>query len=265
VDWSRIKTIFILTFLVLDIYLLYEFLKIHDANKYEFITETSFEDKLTSREITYVDLPKNVLKDAYVSAKPKAFKEDEQIIRLKGQSYSIIGDTTLDSELSEPIRISGDMKVAELNAFVKSKVIFGEQYKFWEFNKEDQTITYYQQFQNKVFYKNKNGKLTLYINANNEIVSYKQTFLEEIEILSDNQEVLSPLKAIETLYDNGLLAPKSKITKVELGYFTLVQLTASQVLTPTWRFVVDDKENLFVNAFEGQIIQLTDEEKKIVE
>jgi regulatory protein YycI of two-component signal transduction system YycFG len=264
-DWSRIKTIFILTFLVLDIYLLYEFLKIHDANKYEFITETSFEDKLSSEEITFVDLPKNGLKDAYVSAKPKVFKKDELLNKLKGQSFTITNDNVLDSVLSQPIKVSGDMKLAELNAFVKSKVIFGEQYKFWDYNKEDRTITYYQQFKGKVFYKNKNGKLTLFINENNEISAYKQTFLEEVEILSDNQEVLPPLKAIETLYDNGLLAPKSKITKVDIGYFTLVQLTASQVLTPTWRFVVDDKENLFVNAFEGQIIQLTDEEKKVVE
>ena len=259
-DWSKIKTIFILTFLVLDIYLLYEFLKIHDANKYEFISGTSFEEKLSAEEITFVELPKINSKDAYVSAKPKEFNKDELAIKLKGQSVSITADTIVDSVLSEPVRINKNVKPAELNAFVKSKVAFGEHYKFWEYNKEDQTITYFQQFQNKVFYKNKNGKLTLYLNEDNEIIAYKQTFLVEIESLSDNQEILPPLKAIEALYDNGMLAPKSKITKVEIGYFTLVQLTASQVLTPTWRFVVDEKENLFVNAFEGQIIQLADEE-----
>ena len=264
-DWSKIKTIFILTFLVLDIYLLYEFLKIHDANKYEFITETTFEDKLTTEEISYVELPKSVLKDAYVSANPKIFKKDEVSLKLKGQMISITDDTILESILSEPVRINGEIKPAELNFFVKNRVTLGDHYKFWEYNKSEQTITFYQQFQNKVFYKNKNGNLTLFLNDHNEIVSYKQTFLEEIERLSEVQEVLPPLKAIETLYDNGLLAPKSEITKVELGYFTLVQLTASQVLTPTWRFVVDDQENLFVNTFEGQIIQLNDEEKKLVE
>lgn len=264
-DWSKIKTIFILTFLVLDIYLLYEFLKIRDANKYEFITETSFEDKLSADDITYVELPKNVVKDAYVSAKPKGFKKEEVMLKLKGQSISISAETTLDSVLSEPVGVSGDFKPAEINTFVKNKVLFGENYKYWDYNKEEKTITYYQQFQNKFFYSNKNGKLTLFLNDKNEIVSYKQTLLEEIEDLSNNQEVLAPLKAIETLYDNGLLKPKSKITKVEIGYFTLVQLTASQVLTPTWRFVVDNEENLFVNAFEGQIIQLTDEENMVVE
>lgn len=261
-DWSKIKTIFILTFLVLDIYLLYEFLKIRDANKYEFITETSFEEKLESNRITYIELPKSVIKDAFVSAKPKKFYKEEVLIKLKGQSISISDDTILDAVLSEPVRVSEEAKPSEINTFVKNKVLFGELYKYWDYNKEEKTITYYQQFHNKFFYRNKNGKLTLFLNNDNEIVSYKQTVLEEIEEISEHQEVLPPLKAIETLYDNGLLAPKSKITKVELGYFTLVQLTASQVLTPTWRFVVDDKENLFVNAFEGQIIQLTDEEKK---
>jgi regulatory protein YycI of two-component signal transduction system YycFG len=60
---------------------------------------------------------------------------------------------------------------------------------------------------------------------------------------------------LETLHQKGDLLPKSKITKVELGYSTLIQLAASQALAPTWRFVVDDKESLYVNALEGQIIE----------
>ena len=48
-DWSKIKTIFILTFLILDVYLLFQFMKIRDANKYEVITEASIEDKAEGR------------------------------------------------------------------------------------------------------------------------------------------------------------------------------------------------------------------------
>ena len=58
-DWSKIKTIFIITFLILDVYLLFQFMKIRDANKYEVITEASFEEKLKADEIKYVDLPKD--------------------------------------------------------------------------------------------------------------------------------------------------------------------------------------------------------------
>jgi len=45
-----------------------------------------------------------------------------------------------------------------------------------------------------------------------------------------------------------------------LGYYTLVHLTSSQVLTPAWRFVTAKEENLYVDAFEGQVINLTNEE-----
>lgn len=72
-DWSKIKTIFIITFLILDVYLLFQFMKMRDANKYEVITPTSIEDKLKADEITYVDLPKAPIKTQYLSAKPKTF------------------------------------------------------------------------------------------------------------------------------------------------------------------------------------------------
>ncbi len=260
-DWSKIKTIFILTFLALDIYLLYEFFKLRDANKYEFITETSFEDKLAGDKIKYVELPKNLAKETYVSAKPKIFKKDD-FGKMKGQSFTIIDGTSMQGILDEPFQLGKSFELSELNSFVRSKIPFGEQYVYFNKNEQDHTIVFYQQYLNKTFYKNINGMLTLHLNDDNEIISYKHTLLEGIESLSEKQEVLPPIKAIETLYDNGVLQPKSKITKVELGFYTLVQLTESQVLTPTWRFVVNDKENLFVNAFEGKIIQISDDTKK---
>lgn len=264
-DWSKIKTIFILTFLALDIYLLYEFFKLRDANKYEFITETSFEENLKADEISLVTLPKNVNKETYVSAKPKIFKKDE-FDKIKGVHFTIIDGTVLQGTLENPVKLGKDFQISELNAFVKNKVLYGEQYQYFSQDNQEIGVTFYQQFKNKTIYNNINGRLTLHINDENEIISFTQTLLEEVESLQEDQEVLPPLKAIETLYDNGLLQPKSKITKVELGLHTLVQLTASQLLTPTWRFVVDDKENLFVNAFEGQIIQMDEtKEKNVVE
>ena len=97
------------------------------------------------------------------------------------------------------------------------------------------------------------------------MTSYRQTYLEVIEELSDEEELLTPLRAMETLYKKGLLKPKSEITKIELGYSTLVSLTASHVVTPTWRLVVNGKENLFVHALEGRVIPLTDGENQTTE
>lgn len=260
-DWSKIKTIFIISFLILDIYLLYQFLLIRDANKYKFVSEVSLEEKLKTDEIEFVELPKAIVKDKYLSAKPKEFSEEEQKI-IKDQKVTVISGTLLQSVLATPVPLNKKFDPLEAQSFLQKYVLFGDQYGFWDLDEETKTITFYQKYDNKMFYENINGKVTLYLNDNFQVVSYDQTYLESIEDLSDKEDVLPSIKAIETLYQKGLLKPKSKIKRVELGYSTLVQLAASQVLTPTWRVVVEGQDHLYVNAFEGQIIQFSKDEIK---
>lgn len=268
-DWSRIKSIFIMTFLILNIYLLNEFYKIYVSSQYDYMYEASFENKLKTEEIEYVELPKNIKKDNYISATPKKFvkEELEKILdtTFKGQAVTIKNETILESVLEKPLKINENPSPEELAPFLKNNVFQGEQYRYWNINPTERTITFYQQLQGKVLYKNISGELTLYMNDKNEIVAYKQTLLEDFEVYSEDENILQPIKAIETLYENGELPFGSKITNVELGYYTLVHLTSSQLLTPVWRFIVNGEEDLFVNAVEGQIIQLDNEDKKIVE
>ncbi|MDP4084647.1 MAG: two-component system regulatory protein YycI [Bacillota bacterium] len=260
-DWSKIKTIFIVTFLTLDVYLLYQFMKIRDANKYEVITETSLEDKLKADDIKYVDLPKMPITDQYVSAKPKNFKKEE-LGKLKGQTVTINNGSTLDSIFIKPVQLPDKFDQGAMATFLKENILYGDHYQYWE--KSDKKITYYQQYEGKQFFKNIQGMLTFTLNENNQIVSYEQTYLEGLEKLNKKEEVLPPLNAIETLHQNGKLQQGDKITNIELGYSTFIPLSASQVLTPTWHIVVDNKESLFVNAFEGQIM-FDDNENKAVE
>lgn len=268
-DWSKIKTIFIVTFLILNIYLLSEFYKIYESSQIDYMSETSFENRLKTEEITYGELPKSIKKEKYISATPKKFTKEElekiADTTLKGQAITIKNETTLESVLDNPYPLKDDFSPDEMTTVLKNNIYQGEQYRYWEVSKSDNTITYYQQYKEKVLYKNINGELVFYLNEDNEIVGYKQTILENFEEFSEDENILQPLKGIETLYENGELAFGSKITEVELGYYTLVHLTSSQVLTPVWRFVVNGEENLFVNAIEGQIIQLNNEDKKIVE
>lgn len=263
-DWSKIKTIFILTFLILDVYLFYQFVQIRDANKYELITETSFQDKLKADEIQYVELPKAPNKDQYISAKPRAFSKEE-IAKLKGQTIFMKDSTTLESTLDKPFQLDSKLVETTMASFLKDNVLYSDHYKFWEKNDKKNTITYFEQYEGDTFYNNPSGMITFYLNKDNQVYSYEQTYLDGIDKLTAKQEILPPLKAIETLHQKGMLKPKSKITKVELGYSMILKLTASKVLVPTWRIVVNDKENLFVNAFEGQIIDFNSDENKVVE
>lgn len=269
-DWSKIKTIFIISFLLLDLYLLYEFLKLENASQYEIMTETSIDKQLKTDGIEYNELPQGEMKDNFLSAIPKSFSSDELKwygnSKLNNQSITISNKTfLLESVLKRPLKLGKNIEQADLNAFISKNVLYGDQYRFWEFNETQHTITYYQQYGEKSFFKNIYGELTFYLNDQNEVISYKQTLLKDVKELKKKEKILQPIEAIETLYEKGMIEPNSKITNVELGYYTLVHLTSSQVLTPAWRVVINNKTDLFVNAFEGQLIQLNNEDKKIVE
>jgi regulatory protein YycI of two-component signal transduction system YycFG len=230
-------------------------MKIRDANKYEYITPTSIEEVLKIDEISYKDLPKGPFKDQYLSAKPKLFTKDDST-KLKGQTTALKEPSkSLQVKLDKPIPLNAKFEAADLTPFIKDNVLYGDQYQFWKKDDKKNTITYFQHYGNMTLYENLSGMITFHLDDKNQIVSYEQTYLEDIVKMTEKEEILPPLKALETLHQKGDLLPKSKITKVELGYSTLIQLAASQALAPTWRFVVDDKESLYVNALEGQIIE----------
>lgn len=265
-DWSRIKTIFIITFLILDVYLLYQLMVKHNANQLEMMKETSVEDQLKAAEITYDAMPKAAIKDQYVRAKIKEFTKDDTE-KLKGQTIFIRDKSILVSKLSEPYQLDEKAEPVSLSGFINENILFGREYQYWERDEKKKTITYFQQYQNKFLYQNVNGngKIVFDFNDKNQIVSYEQTYFEDIKKLDVREEVIQPIKALGILLQKGLIEPKSKVTKAELGYSTIVPLASSQVFAPTWRFIIDNDKSLYVNAFEGQVIPFGSEENEVTE
>jgi len=127
-DWSKIKSIFIISFLILDIYLMYEFFKMQDVSEVErqTTTEASIEKRLMAAEIQYVTLPKGHVEDHYLKAKPKVFTdEDIENAILDNQSVKIMSSTSteLESILDEPLEITDEFGPAELNNYIKKSYL----------------------------------------------------------------------------------------------------------------------------------------------
>lgn len=248
---------------------------VHQLSKYDVKaeTESSIEMRLKADGIEYVSLPKNFTQDYYLKAKPKTFStEDTQEAILSNQHVTLQNNgTMLESMLKEPIKITEKFGVNELNQYIKENVLYGSQYQFWKRSSDGSVITYTQQYQTKKLFENDYSKLTFYVNGEDEIYSYTQTYLEEIKELSNAnaEKIIQPIKAIEILFLKGDLPPKSKITNVELGYYTLVPNLSDtrQVLNPAWSFEVEGKGRLYVNAFEGEIVKELDQniQKKAME
>jgi regulatory protein YycI of two-component signal transduction system YycFG len=225
------------------------------------VADISIEQRLMADEITYVTLPKGHIEDYYLKAEPKIFVEkDIQDSMLEDQEVKIIDDTRLESILNEPMEITDEFGPAELNSYIKGHVLYGDQYRFWERSVDGKKITYYQHFDGKTLFGNRDGELVFHINEDNEIYSYSQSYFEEVLELSKSMKIIQPINAIETLLTNEVLERKDEIIEVELGYYTFAPLSdKTQVLNPAWCFVIEGKENLFVDAFQGKYIDLNKE------
>lgn len=268
-DWSKTKTIFIIVFLILDIFLLTLFINKYNESQYDFLGETKFEDQLQVDGIEYEQpLSKEPEKQPYINAITKAFTA-EDIKDLKNQSVEIANSTTISSTFEDTEYVlSEKFKPEELTDFINKNVLKGDSYSFWGIDEEQQRILYYQNYKGKPIFKNINGELAIYFNEDRKIVSYTQTLMTDFEEFTEKKSVITPIQAVETLYDKDKLLPDSSIKTPEIGFYTLVPEAERQVLSPAWHFTVTregETEHHFVNAFEGNIIEFANTEKEILE
>lgn len=265
-DWSKTKTIFIITFLILDIFLAYQFMEKRKAISLDVISESTTEKKLSDAKITYVDLSNEPAKGSFIIGKSKEFnKEDLESPKLSGQTINPInGSNKLVASFKKPEPVPQVNKSTKLNDFVREHILFGDSYMYWGEDKDSKSLLFFQGYKGKTIYqltplgeKEEDiiGVLQIFLNDKKEMTGYEQTYLENIEEHKEKQDLILPIKAMEILYDSNDLKPESHVAKVELGYYTFVPSASSQVLAPTWHFVVNDKEHYFVNAIEGQIIR----------
>lgn len=260
-DWSKTKTIFIITFLILDIFLGYQFIQKKNSSQLDVILEATIEEQLEADGITYVDLPKEITKATYVSGKSKTFTEEE-VKNLPNQQVETANETVLQAHFIKPVPLQDPKDGYRLTEFLRQNIIAGDQYAFWKYDEDLRALIYFQQYEGKTIYKNISSMLLIYVNDQNEMVGYEQTLLIDLEKNEKKQEILPAIKALETLYKRNYLKPGDQVTKIDLGYYALVQFTTSQVLTPTWHVVVNGKTDYYVNAFEGQVIS---DENKVLE
>ncbi|MGD6816314.1 two-component system regulatory protein YycI [Metabacillus sp. 84] len=259
-DWSKTKTIFIFAFLVLDLFLAWQYSQKVVTSEYDSIQVESIQDQLSAEEITYPPLPADVSKVDLLSVKRHLFtpeeaaalKEQEPVFDLSEKKP----EPVLQMELKSPIPVKKE-DIQKADELVSAKLLFGDQYVYWSFDEEKGMITYLQQVDGKTLYqkltKQPIGVIKLHLNDQSEIINYEQTYVEATAE-EQQQDTLSATKAVSQLYSENDLKPKSSITKIDLGYYT-EQEFSEQSLQPYWYIEINDKEDYFVNAFDGQIVR----------
>ncbi|KUP09999.1 hypothetical protein Q73_00220 [Bacillus coahuilensis m2-6] len=261
-DWSKTKSIFIVVFFILNLFLLTLMINKLNANNLTNLPNDTVEDLLSAESITYTKQENEVIEAYLLSAQSKQFTQEE-VRLLKGQTVEIKNGSILTSELEEPIPLNEKIRSMTFLTYwsggsftMRSMTMPLITLKAWSpFIKRIKTCL---STGTKSIY----AQLLFYFNEDRELYAYEQTLLEDIEEFNDKKELLGYGQAVSTVVNQRLLQPNSDV-KIDLGYHTSVQLESNfHVLTPTYRLIVEhngqEKDMVYyVNAYEGKILDIS--------
>ncbi|MHA6488485.1 two-component system regulatory protein YycI [Bacillus cabrialesii] len=275
-EWNKTKSIFIVAFLILDIFLGYQFFQKWQSTSKDYeVIKNDVEHDMKADHITYEGLNKEATEGYRITANQKAFTKDE-IEALKDQKplMDMPSDdrkvTTLKMKFTNPIALSKKKIEDDAQALVSLKIQDGEKYELWKVDKSQKEIIFFQTYDGHYIYQqtdtssNMIGQVILRLNDKNEVVSYDQTTLETFKQIQ-KESLITEMDAVELLYYQNQLKENSTIKSVKFGYVAQYPLTSTQVLAPVWRITVEyDKkvngekktvqEYFTVNALESTIL-----------
>ncbi|MGE7676234.1 two-component system regulatory protein YycI [Lysinibacillus sp. NPDC094403] len=266
-DWNRTKSIFIFVFLILDIFLYSMYLnRYNEAQSVEILGEKTIEARLKDDNITYGALPNSNESATYITGKVHIFKnaddftDDNQRISFTDETHAHVRATFIN-----PVKLR-NIDDSSFTEFVHTNVKDGDSYALWKVDREERVAIFFQKKNNRMFYYNESALLKVRWNTDNEVVTYEQSMIDNIEEMEQQETVIPPLQIFQTLYNKGLLKSESRITQVKLGYSTFSNLTQTQVLIPTWEVQVKlsggEIEEYFVDAIDGKIVEIQGDKKK---
>lgn len=265
-DWSRTKSIFIIVFSILNIFLYTLYLESYtEAENFSVLTESAVDDRLAGDKITYPDdLETEPGEESYISGTRKVFTEDD--VPVEDTRVAVEDKYMLNVAFNEPIRIGDEKNKESLEAFLAANIYRGEDYVLWDVIEEENKAIFYQVINGKTLYHSDSGKVTLLWNDEGEAVRYEQTIFTDLVENAQSKELIPPKRAIETLYQKGILQQNSEITSVTLGYSVYVAVSDdTRMFLPTWRVTVELEDgstaDYFVNAIKDGVIEFNKPEE----
>jgi regulatory protein YycI of two-component signal transduction system YycFG len=266
VQWGQIKTLFILCFLLLDIYLLSLVLKQLEKEEFGYNTEQQEQvaQTLESENISVTkDLPDPLSDEELVIMQQKTFNEEElKLIQSReDQEIEVVNNNLILSLFKKAVSIPDNANDNAIEQLVASKVYLGNEYAYGYWDKGRNILIFFQTKDGRPIYYNQNGIVLVYLSEDNEMLGYTQSYLDSPETGSDKKSLIKPYDAIMKLFDSNLLYSNDEITDVEVGYYTTYPLdSGGQVLAPTWKITIEDKgervRERFVNAIEQYVVPL---------
>ena len=171
----------------------------------------------------------------------------------------------ISSQLLAPIQLTLDANTtatienfADLTTYVESgSIINGNQYRWFNYNPTTRKVIYAQRA-NQIPVMDGSSQIIFTLNANNQVISYEQTFAGNVSVLGTNRTLITSQKAMEVLYLAGRIPTRSTVSVVRLSYYKSLSLKDLSIYSPAWyvEFKQVDGQTLVrrVDAIRGTVL-----------
>lgn len=271
-NWSKTKTIFIICFLLLDVFLAFELYERHQQDQGI--------NGLADGSVA------NILDNDNVKLKTEIPETPHDMTFLKGKQFNFSNSDAAQNgikALEKPSNGMTGQKVTFQNGGLVVKSVFrrpltaplsdsnlinnllrfvykGNLYQYWKTDNKSKTINFVQTFGNKpVFISSRSDINWLQFSMkSNKLTSYRQSFFKFDK--TNVVDVISATTALNNLWekDDIPIALHPVIERVEMGYLNLVGDAESNqlIFVPCWHIKVKTDYGLseyFVNAVSGTV------------
>lgn len=256
-DWRKTQLIFIVTLLILNVFLAVIYFNKQLSDDPDTLGNETLEERLKADNITYPDLSNKPTSGAIFTTERAAFTTKD-VSDLTGQAITLKDNNKeIYSILQTPVKAGKKGNNTELKKFMETEVYRGESYKFWNYDKEANTLTFNQLINNNMVLFDEAGQITFYLDNDDQVVSYEQTWMTKQDDLKEKTNLMSAADALEAVYQHGELKQDSDVVSATFGYYTTVQLPSGNVYFPVWCFEVEHADTtsyVLVNAKDEQVI-----------
>lgn len=281
-DFKRVEWIFFLAFLGVNLFLfsIFQSAKNEESSVATSNQKIAIEQRLKADSISYKgDFDTKKPAGYYLSGVPTNMEiavSDYQAEHKDSGSFTLgvtAEEYQLTRRISDGFSITDAKKTGEtLGKFLQQKgeVLFGDEYTYLE-NLSFQDQEYPEIVAGQVFeeipFNDTSSRLDIELENTDDLLKitrYTQTHISQIEKLRDQTALYSERDAIETLYINNRIPPKSKIVWRQLAYTLSLQFRGTNVYIPVWFVAIDTGSSLQVekvNAITNRVFTNTPVQK----
>ena len=259
-DFKRSAVVLIVCFFILDLFLFGLVWQKRTDTKNPLNTSINVIDQMKLDGITLPTLNATVEAVPIVQVTPES--TDGKLSSLPNQVVTL-EKNIINGQFVTPIQLdlSGSVSAdsfADLTKIVENnQVAFGDQYTWSSYNPTTRKVIYTQKA-DKLTIMDGSSQIIFTINANDQVVSYEQTYAGSVQVLGKERELITAQRAVEVLYLAGRISSKATVQSVKLSYYQSLVLKDFSIYSPAWYIEIRQADGQLiarrVDAIHGTVL-----------